>query len=387
MSFCANCGRQHEPDARFCAGCGAELTPEGEQAPAAENDQASAVATSPVAAAENTAENEQTPATENDRADERGQTVVVQPGPPGDATRIDQPAGRPDPFASWYRPATGGGADDGYMPTQTVGVGSGRPGGYPGQPQPGGYPPPAQPGGYPPPGQGGYQPPAQGGYQSPATPVAPPFPPAGGPNRGGRRGLFAVLAVVIVLAVGGGTYALATTLGGRTTASPSPGPSSSAPATSPASVPASGSASASPSPTPTPTPSPTLSLVAVAPGVTSVPASVQTLLSHYFNGINNHDYTEYAATLSATERARQSEKSFTSGYSTTSDSGMTLTSLAGSSGGLTATVTFTSHQSASQSVDKSACNDWTLSLSLAASGSGYLIGPQPSGYHPDYSDC
>jgi hypothetical protein len=122
--------------------------------------------------------------------------------------------------------------------------------------------------------------------------------------------------------------------------------------------------------------------------VTPVPASVQTLLSHYFHGINNHDYPEYAATLSATERARQSEKSFTAGYSTTTDSGMTLTALAGASGGgLTATVTFTSHQAATQSVDKSTCNDWTLSLNLVPSGSGYLIGPQPSGYHPDYSDC
>ena len=66
---------------------------------------------------------------------------------------------------------------------------------------------------------------------------------------------------------------------------------------------------------------------------------------------------------------------------------MTLTSLTSNGSGLTATVTFTSRQAASQSVDNSRCNDWTLSLYLVPQGSGYLIGPAPSGYQPNYSDC
>ena len=45
--------------------------------------------------------------------------------------------------------------------------------------------------------------------------------------------------------------------------------------------------------------------------------------------------------------------------------------------GLTATVTFTSHQAPAQSVDKSACNDWTLNLYLVPQGTGYLIGSAP----------
>jgi len=67
---------------------------------------------------------------------------------------------------------------------------------------------------------------------------------------------------------------------------------------------------------------------------------------------------------------------------------MTLTSLTDDgNGALTATVTFTSHQSPSQSVDNSPCNAWTLNLYLVTQDGGYLIGTAPSGYHPNYSDC
>jgi hypothetical protein len=115
---------------------------------------------------------------------------------------------------------------------------------------------------------------------------------------------------------------------------------------------------------------------------------VETLLSHYFRGINNHDYTEYQTTLDPAERARQSASAFAAGYATTTDLGMTLTSLASESNGrLTATVTFTSHQAAAQSVDKSTCNNWTLNLYLVRQGSGYLIGKAPAGYRPAHADC
>jgi hypothetical protein len=128
--------------------------------------------------------------------------------------------------------------------------------------------------------------------------------------------------------------------------------------------------------------------VTVAPGVsTSAAAGVETLLSHYFHSINSHDYNEYASTLSPAEQAKQSESTFDSGYGTTTDSEMTLTSLASSGSGQTATVTFTSRQAAADSVDHSTCNGWTLNLFLVPAGNGYLIGPAPAGYQPDHSDC
>jgi hypothetical protein len=196
-----------------------------------------------------------------------------------------------------------------------------------------------------------------------------------------------VVAVVVVLAAGGGAYALATSLGKHSTAQPPTGP------TVGASTPAAGttpSSSASASASTSASPSPTLSLVAISPNVTASDAQTQVepLLSHYFQGINTHNYTEYASTLTAQQQANEPQSSFDSGYSTTTDSGMTLTSLADSSaGGMTATVTFTSRQSAAQSVDNSACNAWTLNLYLVPQGTGFLIGPAPSGYQPTYSDC
>ena len=202
------------------------------------------------------------------------------------------------------------------------------------------------------------------------------------------RGLFIAMAVIVVLAAGGGAYALATSLGKHSTAQPptqpTVGASTPAGGTSPSSgtsAPASTSASA--------TPSPTLSLVAISPNVTASDAQTQVepLLSHYFDGINTHNYTEYASTLTAQQQANEPQSAFDSGYSSTTDSAMMLTSLSNSGGGLTATVTFTSHQSPAQSVDKSACNAWTLNLYLVPQGTGYLIGPAPSGYQPTYSDC
>jgi hypothetical protein len=132
--------------------------------------------------------------------------------------------------------------------------------------------------------------------------------------------------------------------------------------------------------------------VAIGSGAGDVSPSVEELLSHYFHGINNRDYAEYASTLNPAQRASpsQSQAKFTSGYSTTQDSGMTITALAatsGSAGGLTATVTFTSRQAPEQSVDHSACNAWTLNFYLVPQGTDYLIGPAPAGYAPDHSDC
>jgi hypothetical protein len=206
--------------------------------------------------------------------------------------------------------------------------------------------------------------------------------------------MFMALAVIVVLAAGGGAYALATTLGKHSTAQPTAGASTPAASSPAAGSPTGGGTQQASSPATStsagPTPSPALSLVAISPGVPASAAQpqVETLLSHYFQGINAHDYAEYAGTLNPAEQAKQTQSEFNSGYSSTTDSGMTLTGLSDTgNGGLTATVTFTSRQSAAQSVDKSACNAWTLNLYLVPQGGAYLIGPAPSGYQPTYSDC
>jgi hypothetical protein len=262
---------------------------------------------------------------------------------PADA-RVEPPAAQTDPFASWYQQEAPA-AETNWQPTQTV------------RPAPS-YPPPAPP-----------------------PPVYPSGPPTLPPSRGSRgRGLFIAVTVVVVLAAGGGAYALATSLGKHSDAQPPASPTVSASALPTASAPSTSAA----------TPSPTLSLVAISPSVTSSAAEPQAeaLLSHYFQGINTHSYPEYAGTLNAQQLASQSQSKFESGYSTTTDSGMTLTGLTGNgNGGLTATVTFTSRQSPSDSVDNSSCNNWTLNFYLVPQGNGYLIGPAPSGYQPTYSNC
>ena len=342
MSFCASCGRQRNGTASFCAGCGAEFTD---------------LPDSPAASAPSSTPDDHWPPTGD------ATRMDLHPEAP-EAGHTDPPAAEPDPFAAWYSPrgqsggapeAGGYGADAQWQQTQTVGRA------------------PTQAAGYPPSAFTPAAPPPQA--FPPAPPAAPP------PRGGGARGLFIVVAVVVVLAAGGGAYALATSLGKHSTAQPPTGPTVGASTPTAGTTPSS-SASASPSPT--------LSLVAISPSVTASDAQTQVepLLSHYFHGINTHNYTEYASTLTAQQQANEPQSAFDSGYSTTTDSGMTLTDLSDSSaGGLTATVTFTSRQSAAQSVDNSACNAWTLNLYLVPQGTGYLIGPAPSGYQPTYSDC
>lgn len=356
MSFCATCGRQRTGTARFCGGCGTEFPGpvpaegEGEREPlAGDARRPPAEDTAPSGSAGD--------ATRSD----------VNPG----VTQVEPSAAQTDPFASWYQkdaPAGGQAADVKWHPTQTV------------------HATPTGASGYPP------APFTLGNPLSSANQVIQPAPTAGPPRSGGRgKGLlFIAVAVIVVLAAGGGAYALTSSLGKHQgAASPvSPTASGSAPAAGTAPV---TSAPATPSSQHgTLTPSPTLSLVAISPGVAASAArpQVEELLSHYFDGINTHSYQEYAGTLNPAQRAAQPRSTFESGYSSTTDSDMTLTALSGNANdGPTATVTFTSRQSPAQSIDHSACNAWTLNFYLVRQGSGYLIGPAPSGYHPTYSDC
>jgi hypothetical protein len=192
------------------------------------------------------------------------------------------------------------------------------------------------------------------------------------------------VAVMVLVAAGGGAFVLVKTTGKRQTAPPGGHPPAltartTAPPTRPVST-----RSASPQASPSPSPS----VVSIAPVVELAFPQVEVVLSHYFQGINDHNYAEYASSQTAQGKEAQSESSFDSGYATTTNSGMRLTSLTPmGNGDLTAAVTFTSRQSPSDSVDNSTCNNWTLKLNLVPNGTGYLIAPAPSGYEPIYTDC
>jgi hypothetical protein len=340
MSFCPACGRQRTDSSRFCGGCGHEF-------------------------------------------DEQAVDGGTAPAAPADATRLE-PSGvpsapaEPDPFAAWFAP-------DAPAPPADQPV-----------------PPRAGPADrwqtadtmYAAPNQQGSR---QTSYAPPPPPPGPAYPPPPGPidsaparrpPRGARAALI-IVAVLVVLGAGGAAYALFPKSSNPATVAPPSTATAAATPTTPASANSSGSASTSPSVSARASASP--SVVSVARGVGANPATpqVETVLSHYFQGINTHSYAEYSSALDPREQAKQTQSTFDSGYSTTADSGMTLTSLTSTSGGgLAATVTFTSHQAASKSVDNSACNNWTLTFYLVPQGTGYLDGPAPSGSpQPTYSDC
>jgi hypothetical protein len=391
MNFCPKCGRQRNANARFCGGCGHDYSdaPTGDATALTAGPAGPAGLAEPAGPVAEVAQDSDV----QDTAEPSGWDVSDDAAPwhrPADATRMDlapeptrldlagpaaqQPTGRPpgqgepDPFASWFVPGT-----PPEQPTETVFA-------YRANSGPA-YTQPAQPAPAAPP-----QPPY----------VPPPYPPT--PDRrssGGRRALWIVVPLVAILA-GGAAFALVKTLGKHPVAQPTTSPtvhvSTPAASTPPASSSATASASAAASTSATATPTPSTSLVAIGSGVGSGASTspVETVLSDYFQGINRHSYTEYSSTLTPQNQnqANQSQSSFESGYATTTDSGMTLTSLTPTGGGdLTATVTFTSHQSPADSVDNSACNNWTLNLYLVPAGTGYLISPAPTGYQPTYSDC
>ncbi len=241
------------------------------------------------------------------------------------------------------------------------------------------------------------------GEESLISSVAPETEPAelqAAEDRGRRQTTWWILvAVIVLIAAGGGAFAVVRNANkssdGQSAAltttptAPASASASSLPADSPASASAapSGSPVASLSLPPSPSPSTSPSVVSPGPGVDASPP-VEVVLSEYFEGINKRDYGEYAKAETAQGLKDQPKSSFDAGYATTTDSGMTLTSLTPTGGGdLTATVTFTSRQSPADSIDDSACDAWTLNLYLVPHGDGYLIAPAPPSYEPNYSAC
>jgi hypothetical protein len=78
---------------------------------------------------------------------------------------------------------------------------------------------------------------------------------------------------------------------------------------------------------------------------------------------------------------------FTDGYRTTRDSSAVLVGLIARAGGLTATVTFQSHQEPAASPDHAQCVNWRITLFLRRIGARYRIGLPPAGYRATFRAC
>lgn len=369
MTFCPQCGRPRAGEGRFCGTCGHEFTQRAaDTGPASGGEPAAPAA--PVQPEQFYWDGPATPT----RADaafnvEHPETVIAgRESPPAAAGPVPPPGEQAnEPASPWSA-----GWDN------TVTAGPGHANAY--------TPPPYSPPPYTP---SPYAPPAAPG---PAY-VPPPSPGDQGQPPGRRMtAIFVVVAVLVVLAAGGGAYAL--TRSQHPTAQPPSQPTGAATTSSPTAAQTTASESASPtaSPSPSATPRPThTGTVQVASGVSGDPAEPKVLayLNRYFGAINAHNYNAYNSLLDAQGQAGDSLATFNSGYGTTKDSNEVLTSIQDTGGGdVTANVSFTSRQSLASSASNSTCTNWQISLFLVPSGSSYVkTSVAPPGYHAAYSSC
>jgi hypothetical protein len=148
--------------------------------------------------------------------------------------------------------------------------------------------------------------------------------------------------------------------------------------------------SASPRPsssTLTPIPSSRRGIVSVSRPVAQRADAQQVVgfLDSYFAAVNHREYLEYSSLFDRWHHLTRAE--FDRGYRTTHDSSAVLTGLTSNRDSLTATVTFTSHQSPAASPNHATCTNWRIVLYLRRTGGVYLIGPPPPGYHATYHGC
>jgi hypothetical protein len=400
MSFCPQCGRRRDANARFCRGCGTEFgqpAAGGEAARAADPgepasepaDQTGGELTSldtlaaPTRLDEAGEETRAAPTLLDAPAEQTGLDTAAGQSPaeqtrldtpieqsPAEQTRLDTPveqtrwdgsaeAAGSSPFASTAQSASPQSASVQPAPQQ------------PAFPQP----VPARPG-----------------------PAYPPPPVVPGRRSGGRgTAILIVVVILVALGAGGGAYALTRSQGGAApqsqgnptvTAQANTGTPAVEASTSPT-VETSTSPAASPAVSVTPSPTRT-GTVRVAAGVAGDPAEprVEAYLNRYFGAINSRNYNAYNSLLDAQEQQGNSQSTFESGYATTKDSNEVLTGIEHTSGGtLTANVSFTSRQDPANSVDGSTCNNWHISLYLVPQGNSYVMTAAPGDYHAAYSDC
>jgi hypothetical protein len=223
----------------------------------------------------------------------------------------------------------------------------------------------------------------------PAWSSPAPLPPTPRSSGSGRRMLVIAAVVVAALAAGSATLVWAMNRHPRAVGALQHGPAASARRTEGTSSPSASTPSPSPSASPS-GPGATSQVLQVAAGVAANPAAapVKTLVTSYFAAINAHNYQNYVSLLTASTAQNLTQAQFSSGYGSTTDSNMTLTSISSTgSGSLAATLTFTSQQLPAESPDNSPCDNWQITLFLQPDGNSYLIGRPPASYHATYAPC
>ena len=153
---------------------------------------------------------------------------------------------------------------------------------------------------------------------------------------------------------------------------------------------ASPGARATPSPSsPVPAPGDGAIVVAMAPGMSQAPdaAQVDGFLVSYFTAINTHDYERYERLLVPSRRAELTAADFARGYGTTTDTGASIVGISPTTGGVAATVSFTSEQRTAPGADVTTCTLWDITLYLRNQDGTLLIGSPPPAYHAYHRSC
>jgi hypothetical protein len=144
--------------------------------------------------------------------------------------------------------------------------------------------------------------------------------------------------------------------------------------------------------TPSPAPAPsTVGSVAISASAAQNPsaAAIATFASQYFSAINSHDFQAYYSLHTPQQQQDLTAEAFSSGFGSSADSDETLVAASlAANGDTAATLTFTSHQNASQAESGTGtCTEWNITLFLESNGTGYLIGDSPSSYHAHFWSC
>ncbi|HJY94565.1 MAG TPA: hypothetical protein VJ371_06400, partial [Streptosporangiaceae bacterium] len=129
-------------------------------------------------------------------------------------------------------------------------------------------------------------------------------------------------------------------------------------------------------------------LVSVAPAAAQYPAASQItpVITEYFQAINQRDYAGYLTTESPGNAL--SAQQFQTGYESTADSDVLVTSMfTAPDGRPAADVTFTSRQQPQDGPDGESCTSWHVTMFFDFDGANYTIGSPPGYYRASYQAC
>lgn len=223
--------------------------------------------------------------------------------------------------------------------------------------------------------------------------LAPDTPGRAAPGQpAARRSPVTLLAAALVVLLAGAAAGAGSwyAFGSKPVARQSPVAAASATPSSPSSPsqPAPGGSSAEGSLAGSSSPTASPSLVSIAPAAAQYPAAGQItpVITEYFQAINERDYAGYLTTESPGNAL--SAQQFQTGYESTADSDVLVTSMfTAPDGRPAADVTFTSRQQPQDGPDGESCTSWQVTLFFDFDGANYTIGSPPGYYRASQQAC